>query len=96
MRTVLALVCAAAIPAAESIDVAVAARSIQPGELVVLTVTAPPGVDRIRVRAFNRDVAAFKDGERTWRALVGIDLDVMRLPGDRTKIKQSRFIKVTP
>ena len=71
----MALVCAAAIPA-ESIDVAVAARSIQPGELVVLTLTTPPGVDRIRVRAFNREAAAFKDRDRTWRALVGIDLDV--------------------
>jgi murein DD-endopeptidase MepM/ murein hydrolase activator NlpD len=28
------------------------------------------------VRAFDRDVVAYPDGERTWRALVGVDLDV--------------------
>jgi hypothetical protein len=30
----------------------------------------------LRVRAFGRDVAAYRDGDRAWRALVGIDLDV--------------------
>lgn len=79
MRAALVLVCAvgAAIGAPDSIDVAVAARSIQPGELVVLTITTPTGVDRVKVRAFNRDLFAFNAGERMWRALVGIDLDVV-------------------
>ena len=76
MKLILALVCAAATGAGESIDVAVAARSIQPGELVVLTITTPTAVDRIRVRAFDRDAAAYREGERSWRALIGIDLDV--------------------
>jgi murein DD-endopeptidase MepM/ murein hydrolase activator NlpD len=71
-----ALVCAAALARADSIGVTVAARSIQPGELVVLTVTTPAPADRIAVRAFDRDAAAFRDGERSWRALVGVDLDV--------------------
>ena len=78
MKAALVLVCAAAaIGAPDSIDVAVAARSIQPGELVVLTITTPAGVDRVKVRAFNRDLPAFNAGERMWRALVGIDLDVV-------------------
>jgi len=76
LKLILALVCAAAIGAGESIDVAVAARSIQPGELVVLTITTPTAVDRVRVRAFDRDAAAYREGERSWRALIGIDLDV--------------------
>ena len=67
---------AAALGAANPIRVTVAARAIHPGELVVLTVTTPKNVDRVRVRAFARDQPAFSVGQRTWRALVGIDLDV--------------------
>ena len=63
--------------AGESIVVrAVGARAIQPGELVVLTLTTPDGVEDVRLRAFTRDVRAFREAPRTWRALVGIDLDV--------------------
>ena len=51
-------------------------RSLQPGELVVLSIALPEASGTIRVRAFDRDVAAYPDGERAWRALVGIDLDV--------------------
>jgi murein DD-endopeptidase MepM/ murein hydrolase activator NlpD len=78
MRTILALLCAAAtgVSAPGGLDVAVAARSIQPGELVVLTVKTPPGVERLRVRAFDRDAPAFEDRAGSWRALIGIDLDV--------------------
>lgn len=35
------------------------ARSVQPGEVVVLTIGAPAGSGVIRVRAFNRAVPAF-------------------------------------
>jgi murein DD-endopeptidase MepM/ murein hydrolase activator NlpD len=58
------------------IDVALAARSIQPGELVVLTLTARTDADRLRVAAFGRPVGVVAIGSREWRALVGIDLDV--------------------
>jgi len=51
-------------------------RSLQPGELVVLSIVLPEASGAITVRAFDRDVAAYPDGERGWRALVGIDLDV--------------------
>src|SRR5262249_42847928 len=50
------------------------ARSIQPGELVVLTIAGVEPGETVRVRAFNRDVAAYPAGDRQWRALVGIDL----------------------
>lgn len=59
-----------------AIDVAVAARAIQPGELVVLTLTPPPGATITRVRAFNRDFSVYSAGSGRWRVLVGIDLDV--------------------
>jgi murein DD-endopeptidase MepM/ murein hydrolase activator NlpD len=58
-----------------AIGVAVAARSIQPGELTVFTLSTTEPVDGVRLRAFNREIAAFKEGALTWRALVGVDLD---------------------
>jgi murein DD-endopeptidase MepM/ murein hydrolase activator NlpD len=51
-------------------------RSLQPGELVVLSITSPDAFNQVRVRAFNHDAAVYRDGPRGWRALVGIDLDV--------------------
>src|SRR5437870_3555031 len=65
-------------PPDAAITIAARARSMRPGELVVLTITTPPGVDRVRVRAFDRDVPAFRAGDREWEALVGIDLDLRR------------------
>lgn len=49
------------------------ARALGPGELVVLTVTAPAS-PQITVRAFGRTWPAHHAGGETWRALVGIDL----------------------
>ncbi len=43
---------------------------------MVLTITLPRPADRLLVHAFDRDIAAFRAGTRTWRAIVGIDLDV--------------------
>src|SRR4029450_9500788 len=59
-----------------TIDISVHSRSIRPGELTVLTIVPPAGSDSVQVRAFDRDVPAFPTGDRTWEALVGIDLDV--------------------
>jgi murein DD-endopeptidase MepM/ murein hydrolase activator NlpD len=59
-----------------AIDVSARSRSIRPGELVVLKMVPPAGSDRVLVRAFNRDVPAFRVSAREWEALVGIDLDV--------------------
>jgi murein DD-endopeptidase MepM/ murein hydrolase activator NlpD len=52
------------------------ARSLQPGELVVLTVTTARPVDSVSVRAFGRALSPFQVDDTTWRVLVGIDLDV--------------------
>src|ERR1700704_5747041 len=59
-----------------AIDVTARSRSIRPGELVVLTLVPPAGSDRVQVRAFERDIPAFRVSDRAWEALVGIDLDV--------------------
>ena len=65
-----------------AIDVSARSRSIRPGELVVLKMVPPVGSDRVQVRAFDRDVPAFRVSDREWEALVGIDLDVR--PGTYT------------
>jgi len=65
-----------AVALALAIEVSARSRSIQPGELVVLTMAPPAGSERVQVRAFDRDVPAFRITDRKWEALVGIDLDV--------------------
>jgi murein DD-endopeptidase MepM/ murein hydrolase activator NlpD len=63
-------------PAASSpIDVAVASRTMQPGELVVFTITADGVPASLDVDLFGRHAPAFELSDRRWRALVGIDLD---------------------
>ena len=54
--------------------VTAAARSIRPGELVVLTITPGASVQSVDVRVFNRAVPAFRITTTKWQALVGIDL----------------------
>ena len=61
---------------APGVDITARSRVLQPGELVVLTITMPDAADRVRVRAFERDVEPFRVDDHVWRALVGIDLDV--------------------
>src|SRR5438094_289046 len=62
--------------AASPLRITARSRSMQPGELVVLSIAGPERNDTVRVRAFNRNVAAYPAGDGEWRALVGIDLDV--------------------
>jgi hypothetical protein len=79
MRTMLTALVAWALTAASpapAIQIAERSRSLQPGELVVLSIELPEAAGQVHVRAFNRDVIAYPDGDRMWRALVGIDLDV--------------------
>jgi murein DD-endopeptidase MepM/ murein hydrolase activator NlpD len=52
------------------------ARSIQPGELVVLTIASTEPATAVRARAFGRQLTPFAVDARTWRVLVGIDLTV--------------------
>jgi murein DD-endopeptidase MepM/ murein hydrolase activator NlpD len=61
---------------AESIAIAADARSMQPGELVVLTMTLPGPADTVRLHAFNHEIPVYNVDAVTWRALVGIDLGV--------------------
>ena len=65
--------------AAAAISVKADARLIRPGELVVLTIVPATEASAVQVRAFDRDLPAFKADGKTWRVLVGIDL--ARAPG---------------
>jgi murein DD-endopeptidase MepM/ murein hydrolase activator NlpD len=60
---------------AATLQILARSRSTQPGELVVLRITAPVGTRALHVRAFDRDIAAYPVDDRRWQALVGIDLD---------------------
>ena len=61
---------------AHGLAITTAARSLQPGEVVVLTIATAARADALRVRAFNRDMPALRVDPLQWRALVGIDLGV--------------------
>ena len=77
MRVLAAAVAALVLTPQSTIQVTAHSRAVQPGELVILSIAAPSPADgRIRVRAFGRDVAAYRGDDGSWRALVGIDLDV--------------------
>ena len=65
---------------APSLSVVETARAVQPGELVVLTVTSSGAIAALEARAFDRALAPLRAEDGTWRVLVGIDLDVQ--PGD--------------
>ncbi len=73
---VLGVLCVRSAGAVPELSIAAAARSIQPGELVVLTIDTAVHADRLHVRAFNREMPAVAAGPLQWRALVGIDLGV--------------------
>jgi murein DD-endopeptidase MepM/ murein hydrolase activator NlpD len=60
----------------DAIRVSVAARAVQPGELVVLTITTSKPLDTLEVKAFDHEQPVFRVAPAVWRALVGIDLDV--------------------
>lgn len=73
----IALLSSAPFPRADQlVRVTADARSIQPGELVVLTMTAQQPVESVSLLVFGRESTGFKVDAWTWRALVGIDLDV--------------------
>src|SRR5258706_9218024 len=64
------------IQAVDAIQIATAARAVQPGEVVVFTATSVAPIDALRARAFDRDLSTFRIDSRTWQAVLGIDLDV--------------------
>ena len=59
-----------------TIDLAVAARALHPGELVLVRITTSEPVTAVRGRAFGRPLAPWRVDDTTWRALAGIDLDI--------------------
>ncbi len=61
--------------AADPIQIVTAARSVQPGEVVLFTASATAPIDALRARAFDRDLPTFRLDTRTWQAVLGIDLD---------------------
>lgn len=73
-----AVLVAAALPLSTPppISVASRARAIQPGELVVLTITTAVPATDLRARAFGHALEPYQVSARVWRVLVGIDLDV--------------------
>lgn len=71
----LALVPARVPAPATSLDVSLGSRAMQPGELVVVTITTPGPSSDVTVRAFSHHAPTFQVDRLTWSALVGIDLD---------------------
>src|SRR6476646_8798453 len=55
--------------------VVMASRSLQPGELIVFTISPIGEASGIEVTLFGRRAEAFRLADGRWRALVGIDLD---------------------
>ena len=52
------------------------ARSLQPGEVMLLTIASARPLREVRVEAFGRSFPCFETGDqRAWSSLVGIDLD---------------------
>jgi murein DD-endopeptidase MepM/ murein hydrolase activator NlpD len=58
-----------------AVGINTAARALQPGELVVITLSVDKDATSVRVTAFGRTTEAFSIQPGVWRALVGIDLD---------------------
>lgn len=62
-------------PQAPALTLAATARAMQPGEVVVLTISGVPPSAPVRARAFDRDLTPFQDDKQSWKVLVGIDLE---------------------
>jgi hypothetical protein len=77
--------------------VTVDARSIQPGELVLLTVVTSDPTDVVTAHAFGHHVATYRVDRTTWRTLVGIDLDtpVGRYPVTLDSISGGHRVETT-
>ena len=83
--------------------VSVAARSIQPGELVVLTLTTSSTPGGVRAHAFGRELPTIRASSTEWRILVGIDLetkpgryDVSLTTGPTEKDRVTQLLTVLP
>ena len=79
---VASLVLCGASAGSAAIAVDVGARSLTPGELLVLTITVDGAPRSVRVSLFGKDVQGFMVSPGRWQALTGIDLD--QAPGRYT------------
>src|SRR3954464_10535699 len=75
MRAVMLIVAALVASPPPSVAISARSRSVQPGEIVLLSIAAPPASAPVHVRAFDHAVAAYRDGEHGWRGRGCIDLD---------------------
>lgn len=58
------------------LHVSAPAAILQPGSVVLLTITGEGALAAVRARAFGRELSPFPVDSRTWQVLVGIDLEV--------------------
>jgi murein DD-endopeptidase MepM/ murein hydrolase activator NlpD len=86
-------------PSQAAVGISADARSLRPGEVVVLWITLPESSAAPRIHAFDHDIPAYRDGD-AWRAIVGIDLDVKpgtyRVTVDSGAAHGSYDLKITP
>ena len=77
------------------LEVALVARAMQPGEVVLVNVTCECGEGSPSASAFDRDIplAQSPDGTR-WQGLIGIDLDVA--PGDYPLVVSAPHLRPPP
>jgi murein DD-endopeptidase MepM/ murein hydrolase activator NlpD len=75
MLWLLTLLASLVAPSAQAMTVTPSSRIARPGSVIVLTIATGRPVDSIHVRAFDRELLAYPAGERTWRVLVGVDLE---------------------
>jgi murein DD-endopeptidase MepM/ murein hydrolase activator NlpD len=68
--------------AAPTLDVALTARALAPGEVVRVDVSAPMQLKSVQVTAFDRTAACTLMANGAWRTILGVDLDVA--PGAHT------------
>jgi murein DD-endopeptidase MepM/ murein hydrolase activator NlpD len=67
---------AAAARTPPAITLTTRARALQPGELVVVTIASTEAPASVHATAFGHALTPYRVDDRTWRVLVGIDLDV--------------------
>jgi murein DD-endopeptidase MepM/ murein hydrolase activator NlpD len=63
-------------PANAPLRVSAPAAILQPGSVLLLTISGDDVLAAVRARAFGHELAPFPVDSRTWQVLVGIDLDV--------------------
>lgn len=88
-----------------SLTISHQARSLQPGEVVLLNVVASVPTETVTAHAFDKTVYFFEAGQKRWQGLLGIDLqkkpgrykiDVELTTTEGASLRQSYPITVSP